>query len=164
MHEDLSDWFWSRVARADGCWEWQRARDSKGYGQTHLRGFPRRKRFRAHRVAWELVNGPIPPGLLVLHRCDNRACVRPEHLFLGTDGDNIRDAMRKGRLHGIAIGVGASDNRGSRHGMAKLTEDDVRLMRQMLAEGATGQAMVRRFGVSPATVSVIRNRIRWRHI
>lgn len=74
------------------CLEWQGAR-LRGYGRVRRAG---RMQY-AHRVAWEEVNGPIPDGLLVLHRCDNPPCVRPEHLFLGTDADNARDKAEKGR-------------------------------------------------------------------
>lgn len=84
--------------RSDGCWEWTGTLDAYGYGvltvSTTLS--PSRKA-KAHRLAWELAAGPIPPGLHVLHRCDNRRCVRPDHLFLGDQRDNMRDALAKGR-------------------------------------------------------------------
>jgi hypothetical protein len=67
--------------------------DTKGYGELMMRG----KEVRAHRAAWSFENGPIPPGMHVLHRCDNPKCVRPDHLFLGTNADNMADKTRKGR-------------------------------------------------------------------
>lgn len=82
--------FWARVAKSDGCWEWQGRRHGRGYGVTGHGIF-------THRLSWEVHNGPIPDGLYVLHRCDNRICVRPDHLFLGTALDNARDAMAKDR-------------------------------------------------------------------
>lgn len=85
--------FWSHVRKDPGCWEWQGYVGPDGYGQGHL-GM---KRGHAQRIAWELTNGPIPDGMFVCHRCDNRICVRPDHLFLGTALDNIRDMDRKGR-------------------------------------------------------------------
>lgn len=85
--------FWWKVRIGDGCWEWQAARDRRGYGLIRFRG----ALHRAHRVSWALAHGELPTAC-VLHRCDNRSCVRPEHLFLGTQGDNVRDARDKGRL------------------------------------------------------------------
>lgn len=90
--------FWQRIQKqsGEGCWEWTAALFPGGYGKVAL---PRSRKLEgAHRMAWMLVNGPIPGGLWVLHRCDNRRCCRPDHLFLGTPLDNMRDASRKGRL------------------------------------------------------------------
>lgn len=94
----LAEKFWPKVEKAepDGCWEWKANRDRGGYGRMTVAGTPR-KIDSAHRVAWQLTNGPIPDGLWVLHRCDNRGCVNPAHLFLGTRTDNVRDMMAKGR-------------------------------------------------------------------
>ena len=85
--------FWNKVFVSLACWEWTAARQTNGYGRIMHNGRPTA----AHRVAWELVNGPIPEGMSVLHRCDNRICVRPEHLFLGTYKDNSDDKIAKGR-------------------------------------------------------------------
>jgi hypothetical protein len=88
----LAERFPEKVARGPGCWLWQGTTNG-AYGQIGDGG---RKRY-AHRVAWELQNGPVPDGLHVLHRCDVPACVRPDHLFLGTPSDNLRDCYAKGR-------------------------------------------------------------------
>lgn len=86
--------FWALVDRdGDGCWEWCGALDGHGYGRTWRDG----GRFLAHRRAWECVNGPIPEGMFVCHKCDNPPCCNPDHLFVGTALDNMRDAIRKGR-------------------------------------------------------------------
>ncbi len=77
-----------------GCWLWQGGRTGKGYGAIGVEG----KTKGVHRVAWELVNGPIPDGMLICHHCDIRNCINPEHLFLGTHTDNMQDALKKGRL------------------------------------------------------------------
>jgi hypothetical protein len=87
--------FWAKVATSDGCWEWQAVRSSQGYGA--FRPTPESRQQSAHRYSWELAHGSIPPGLWVLHRCDNRRCVRPDHLFLGSASDNAQDAIAKGR-------------------------------------------------------------------
>lgn len=90
-----SDLFWPKV-RWDqhGCWEWQASRYINGYGQFH---FPGGKGVRAHRAAWIIMYGPIPERMVIMHRCDNRGCVRPDHLRLGTQAENMRDMAAKGR-------------------------------------------------------------------
>lgn len=88
--------FWGRVNRGDGCWEFRGGRTKKGYA---LFGHSARRVY-AHRFSYELSTGsPIPEGMLVCHKCDNPPCVRPDHLFVGTAGDNARDAVAKGRMH-----------------------------------------------------------------
>jgi hypothetical protein len=91
---DVEMRFWDKVRIGDGCWEWQASKRATGYGQFAYLGKPSVK---AHRVAWMLNRGLIPDGVCVLHRCDNPGCVRPSHLFLGTQEDNIRDREVKGR-------------------------------------------------------------------
>jgi hypothetical protein len=96
----LAERFWSKVDHSSGpdaCWPWTGCCSEKGYGQIGAGGSARTA-LRAHRVAWELAAGePVPDGLCVLHNCDNPPCVNPDHLWLGTNDDNVRDRNEKGR-------------------------------------------------------------------
>lgn len=89
----MRDKFWSKVNKTETCWLWAGPFAGKGYGQLNADG----KRWRASRLAYTLECGPIPDGMFVCHHCDTPACVRPDHLFLGTNSDNARDAAAKGR-------------------------------------------------------------------
>ena len=106
----LAERFWSKVRKADGCWEWTGAATERGYGVLGRgeRGLGNEK---AHRVSWMLHHGQIPDGLWVLHRCDNPKCVRPDHLFLGTSDDNIADMHAKSQNARPPVHAGAANVR-----------------------------------------------------
>lgn len=144
---NLETRFWRHVECSAGCWLWTGQRNVKGYGRIENAG----RRRRAHRVSWELHNGPIPDGLLVCHRCDNPSCVRPDHLFLGTQVDNMRDCASKGRA--------AS---GERVANAKLTADQVSELLRRLEDGESQRALAKRFEVGRATVQDIVSHRTWR--
>lgn len=147
----ISDRFWEKVQRQDvGCWLWTAARNKDGYGSFNL-GMGCGT-YLAHRVAWVLSTGEAPNGLEVCHRCDNPACVRPDHLFLGTHTDNVRDCVTKGRLHGHRYESGEC------HRMAKLTVNDVEAIR--IATG-TQREIGARYGISQMHVSRIKRGLRW---
>lgn len=117
---------------------------------------------RAHRFAWELEVGLIPNGMSVLHRCDNPRCVRPDHLFLGTQADNMRDMRAKGRFV-PALGP-RKDYHGEAHPASKVTEDDVREIRRLRAEGRTLQSLADEFGLVNSAIHNIISRKTWRHV
>lgn len=144
------------------CWVWTATKCTSGYGQIK-RGGKHGECVPAHRVVWELTYGPIPDGMYVLHKCDNRTCVRPSHLFLGTHLDNMRDMMTKGRgvtaetrgrwVRNAWVAYPDRMRRGSRSASAKLTDDDVQEIIERRASGEQGIALARIYGVSPSTIS-----------
>lgn len=136
----LAERFWRRVDKSARCWTWTGSTD-KGYGQI---GGPNRSVLSAHRVSWELHNGPVPDGLFVCHRCDNPGCVNPAHLFVGTPKDNSRDMVAKGRS---CIG--------ERNGQSKLSGDDVLFIVDMVSDGIPQWSVAKMFGISQAHVSNI---------
>lgn len=138
------------VGAPDECWPWMGRRLPNGYGELSASG-KGGKHLRAHRVAWELKHGPIPEGLCVLHKCDNRPCCNPAHLFLGTRTDNSDDKVKKGR-----------QARGQRVGSAKLSAVQVSEIRAAAAGGERVGAIARRYGVCHQNVSMIVRRKRWR--
>lgn len=148
----IADRFWPKVKKTDGCWEWQATKSRNGYG-TLSDG---EKTVKAHRVSYELAFGPILDEKWVLHRCDNRGCVRPDHLFLGTRADNIADMMQKGR-HRCASRLG-DDNYN-----AKLTTSDVIDIRRRYQHGKGGQ-LASEFGVNRALIWKIVHRKLWAHV
>jgi hypothetical protein len=139
--------FWGKVRKTSDCWVWMAFRPEKGYGRFWVNG----KNKNAHRISWELANGPIPPGLHVLHRCDNRACVNPAHLFLGTNADNMRDRNEKGRT-----------THGEQHYSAKLTEKMVHQIRGH--SFLPHEVLAGLFGVSRRTINHVINRKTWRFL
>lgn len=133
------DRFWSKVDMGgpDECWNWTAALDD-GYGNFGLDG----QSGGTHRIAWILTNGPIPAGKHVLHKCDNRACCNPAHLYLGTHQDNMADKARSGVM------------KGEHHPNAKLTNAQRKeICRRYKAGGISQYALAAEFSVDQATIS-----------
>lgn len=148
----VAERFWGMVDTSSGpdeCWEWTGYVQKNGYGHF----FPGL----AHRVSYEIHNGPIPDGLQVCHKCDNRRCVNPSHLFLGTQSDNLRDMMAKGRRTYPSI-LGEANPR------AVLTEQTVRLIREKFDNGMRQADIARELGLTRDLVGGIVRRKTWKHI
>lgn len=147
----LAKRFWDKVHKTDGCWEWTASLDRYGYGKFSSE---QGQWQRAHRISWQLTHGYIPPKTCVLHRCDNPKCVNPEHLFLGTHADNMRDMYAKDRRRA---------RRGESHGMARLSQVQVDAIRNLDANGNwTLLELATRFGVSQSTIWSVVNGKTWR--
>lgn len=139
--------FKARVDRdgPGGCWLWTGGKFNRGYGAINVtRSKGDKYTAKAHRVSYELFVGPIPPGMLVCHRCDNPPCVNPAHLFLGTPRDNMVDMCAKGRHAKV-------DRRGAATRRNKLTESDVITMRARSARGESSATIAAAFGVNRNT-------------
>lgn len=152
--------FWRYVEKrgADECWNWTGNAKVDGYGYFGLGGRDAGKML-AHRASWIIHNGSIPDapeyhGTVVLHTCDNRACVNPSHLRLGTQSENVRDMDAKGRRKTFAHG-------GEDHHNARFTDDDVRYIRSSPKSNAE---LGREFGCARQVIGFVRRRITWKHV
>lgn len=148
--------FWSMIDKSagpSGCWPWRsHISPTSGYGDVPAR-YADGKRSTAHRTAWKLANACDPGALCVLHRCDNRTCCNPAHLFLGTRKENTWDAWKKGRPIMTAPGQD--------HPKAVLTDEIVRHIR---GSGENAVMLARRYGVRPSTIRSARRGETWRHL
>lgn len=142
-------WNLSATNSENACIEWIGYRTALGYGRVAHEG----RAIAAHRASWTVHNGEIPEGMCVLHRCDNRACINPSHLFLGTQAENMADMKAKARRRGVG---GA---RGFAHQFAKATPEMVAEIRAYAGKQAD---MVRKFGLSRPTVSRIKRNLSYR--
>lgn len=132
--------FWSKVEKTNGCWLWKSGKTKDGYGRVSYLG----RNYLAHRFAWMLVKGEMPPALL-LHKCDNPPCVNPEHLFEGNMKDNVQDCIAKGRFPFLG--------KGSSHPRAKLSDQQVEEIRERYEkEDVTHRQLAKQYGVNHSSV------------
>lgn len=144
------DRFMQKVAKTPECWVWTARTTRQGYGGFFANG----RNNLAHRISYEMFVGHVG-DLHVLHRCDNPSCVRPDHLFLGTNRDNVDDKVAKGRTPSAV---------GELNAHSRLKKDDVLMIRAMHAKRVPRADIARTFEVAPAYINQIVNRKAWRHI
>lgn len=171
QRKSVEERFWEKVDRSggpDACWEWQASTFHRGYGKFYVDSD--RRAVSAHRFAYELTRDPIPEGVFVCHACDNRACVNPTHLWVGTAADNTHDCIQKGRKN-TPRGESHSSNmrevaaRGEQNGAAKLTAEKVRQIRLRYSQdGITFERLATEYGVRNATIHRIIHRKTWNHV
>jgi len=148
--------FWRKVDQsgANGCWNWTGGTHKKGYGTLH-KGDGDSRPVATHRLSYIMHTGDIPDGMYVMHTCDNPRCVNPAHLVLGTASDNVRDMWEKGRAKPKGV-------KGEAHLKAKITEDDVRMIRA--DKTRSNHELARLLGVSPNAVRYVRIGRTWTHV
>lgn len=145
------DRFARSVEKSDGCWIWKASKDKNGYGI--FRGAVGSVMFfRAHRYSYALHTGDMLVGMQALHTCDNPSCVNPNHLFSGTNADNMRDKAQKGRSRVPT---------GEKHGQAVLTE---RQAKRILKDPRTYSEIASDYNVAPSTIGSIKQRVSWKHL
>lgn len=149
-HAPPEERFWRRVKKTPGCWHWIGAKAPNGYGRFQYGG-KGSAYLGAHRYSYELANGAVPDGMVVMHSCDRPACVNPAHLSIGTPRENTQDMVRKGRDTLI----------GERNAFAKLTDETVREIR-CTKPGTRG--LTKKYGVSKETIARVRKGLSWRHV
>jgi uncharacterized protein (DUF433 family) len=140
-----------RVNPTTGCHEWQRCKNRGSYASIGVKGGT----MLVHRASYMAFKGEIPEGRLVLHSCDNRLCINPEHLRIGNQADNMRDRSERGRC---------ACQKGSAHGRAKLDDDDVRRIMERLQKGESASQVSKDYNVTAGNINFIRSGVSWNHV
>lgn len=148
---DARERFWEKVKKVEGgCWLWT-ASTNKGYGL--FREFPGLRMEMTHRISYRWAKGEIPEGAVVMHSCDNKRCVNPEHLSVGPQSENVRQAVERNLVR-----------RGEQKPLHKLSDLAVSEIRRRAANGESGNRLAMEFGVSSPTIQAIVHRRKWRHV
>jgi len=175
--------FWSKVDKTEDCWLWTGRPDRDGYGRLRYHDGDRWTTRQSHRISYEIHVGLVPPGLCVLHHCDNPPCVNPDHLHLGTIADNNNECKQRGRTacgdkNGSRTCPGSMPRgdahwmrrtpwrvpRGSLRANSKLDESSVAMIRAACKLGAKRKDLAARFGVCPSTITWITTGKMWKHV
>lgn len=146
------------IDKKNGCWEWKGDLHPNGYAYTT--NYETNKKEHVHRVSYRIFKGEIPEGLYVCHRCDNKKCIAPDHLFVGTAKDNMQDAKQKGRLEHIKL----MQPKGEKNASSKLKEIEVREIKKLISEGVKRSTISRKFNVSWTVIDSIKRNKTWRHV
>jgi len=146
------------IQKKNGCWEWQGLLNPSGYGETTCH--ENNKKEHAHRVSYRIFKGEIPEEIYVCHKCDNRKCINPDHLFLGTAKDNMQDAKNKGRLDHVKLFA----PKGEKNGSSKLNDEKVREIRKEIELGVRCTVIARKYGVGSTVIYYIRDGKAWSHV
>jgi len=152
----FGDRFRKNIQWTPTCWIWTGNRLVTGYGQFRLTPHLKTHKVLAHRMSWEIHNGPIPVGMFICHKCNNPPCVNPDHLYAGTQKDNMQDRIVSGRY--------GSQPKGSNHHATSLTEADIPVIRKRRANGERAMDIAADFHVAPSVVSGICRGVRWKHV
>ena len=160
--KDICDRFWSKVniLGKDDCWNWTAGIDTPGYGGFKYNG----KKINSHVMTWILTNGEVPKGFWILHTCDNKLCCNPNHLFLGTPLDNVRDMIKKGR-NVVTLKIHPElAARGEKASSAKLKAFQVIEIREKLKQGFTLAELSREYKVDARLIAGIRDNKYWKSV
>lgn len=147
--KNTQDDFWSNVNKTDGCWEWKRAKNKRGYG---VYSFENKKQL-THRLSYMFTHGELPSSILVCHKCDNPKCVNPDHLFAGTQTDNMNDMVIKGS--------------GRNNYNRKISIEDIKIIRAKYPhcpKDGTVKELAKKYGINESSMTKIINRKTYKHI
>lgn len=146
------------IIKNNGCWEWQGDLHREGYGYTTE--YETNKKSHVHRISYKVFKGEIPEGLYVCHHCDNRKCIAPNHLFVGTAKENMQDALKKGRLEHVKL----MQPKGEEKLNSKLKEFEVKEIKKMISQREKIAVISRKYNVSWSVIDSIKRNKTWRHV